>query len=380
MSAYRFFAILLGVSLVAAVGCSRDPNAKKKKYFDSGNRYFEKGDYSSAAIQFSNAVQVDSLYAPAHFQLAESYLKMQRFADAYRELERTLELDPRNSKALMDTGLIFMAARSYEQVDSIAKSMLDSDPNSADARLLLSELDHAQGKPDAALAELQRAIALDPEAPRFYVQLATLQAATTKKDAAEASLKKALDLDPKFIPAVQSLAGLYESRGKWGDAEKELRYAVTLEPKRVEPRNWLARFYHSQGRETEAEQVMIQAKKDLGDEGDHYRILGEYYNNVGDSDKALAEFASVSKQHPEDLTTKEDYIQLLLSHGKAEEANTLDAAILKDIPNDSRAQILPGTILNSQGKFGDAAGILGKALKNAPENALVHNHFALLLH
>ena len=380
MRALRFSAVLICAFLFAAsLACNRDPNAKRQKYFDSGNRYFERGKFPEAVIEFSNAVQVDPQYAAAHFKLAESYLKMQRFPDAYRELERTVELDPGNTKAQLDIGLILIAAQSYGQIEPIAKRILDSDPNNADAHLLLSELNHVQGKLDAAFQEIQKAIALNPKDPQFYVQLATLQVLSKKTDAAEISLKKALDVDPKFVPSVQGLAGLYENAGRRTDAETQLRYAITLEPKRVEPRDWLARFYYSQHREAEAEQVMIQAKKDLDGEGDHYRVLGEYYNNIGNGDKALAEFASLSKEHPEDLTTKEDYIRLLLSHDKFEEAGKLNDAILKESPNDTAAQIIRGTLLNSEGKSDEAAGILESALKNAPENAYGHYQLGLAL-
>jgi tetratricopeptide (TPR) repeat protein len=378
MHANRLSALLVCLCVMAAtLGCSRDPNQKRQKYFVSGDRYFEKGKFPEAAIEFSNALQVDPQYAAAHFKLAESYLKLQRFPDAYRELQRTIELDPRNSRAQLDIGLILIAAQSYRQVELIAKQMLDNDPNSADAHLLLSELDHVEGKLDAAFQEIQQAVASNPRDPQFYVQLATLQAASKNVDAAEASLKKALEIDPKFIPAIQALAVLYENAGRWADAEMRLRYAITLEPKTVGPRDRLARLYYSQQRYADAENVMIQGKKDLSEDGDHYRILGEYYNNVGDGDKALAEFASISKVHPEDLRTKEDYVRLLLSHGKFEEASKLNDAILKGSPNDTGAQIIRGTMLNSQGKFEEARGILESALKNDPENAYGHYQLGL---
>jgi len=380
MPMFRLSAVLVcAFLLAAALGCSRDPKVRKQKYFESGNRYFEKGEFREAAIEFSNAVQIDPQYGPAHFKLAESYLKMQRFPDAYRELERTVELEPGNSKAQLDIGLMMIAGRSYTQVAQIAKRMLESNSNNADAHLLLSELNHAQVKRDSAFQEINKAIALDPKDPQFYVQLATLQTADMKTDAAEISLKKALELDPKFVPAVRSLAVLYQNAEQWADAEKEMRYAITLEPKRIEPRDWLAQLYYSQQRAPEAEQVMIQAKKDLGNEGDHYRVLGEYYNNIGEGDKALEEFAAISKEHPEDLNTKEDYIRLLLSHDKFQEAGELNDAILKSSPNDSGAQIIRGTMLNLQGGFAEAAGILESALENAPGNAYGRYQLGLAL-
>src|SRR5271169_6936058 len=60
--------LLLICSLLAAVvtGCSRDPNVRKQKYFDSGEKYFAEGKYREAALQYSNAIQIDSRYAQAH--------------------------------------------------------------------------------------------------------------------------------------------------------------------------------------------------------------------------------------------------------------------------------------------------------------------------
>ena len=98
---------------------------------------------------------------------------------------------------------------------------------------------------------------------------------------------------------------------------------------------------------------------------------------LGEEDKALAEFATISKEHPEDFRTKEDYIRLLLSHGKFQEADRLDDSILKSNPNDSGAQIIHATILNSQGRFEEASRVLENALKNSPENAYGHYQLGL---
>lgn len=372
MPATRLICLPLLAVLFVSSACNRDPNVKKQKYFESGNRYFEKGEYPEAAIQFSNAVQVDAGYAAAHFRLGETYLKMQSFPNAYRELQRTVEIDPANSKALFDLGLLYISGKAYDQVEPIAEKMLKQDPKDAEAHLLLSQLNRAQGNSERALEEVQKAIQLAPTRPELYVQLATLQADVGKNDDAEASLKKALASNPKFIPAVHSLGFLYAGTGQWADAEKQLRYAIDLQPKEVEPRVDLARLYYSEQRKTDSEQVMIQAKKDLSRDGDHYRVLAEYYRNVRETDKALAEFASISKEHPKDLKTKEEYIRLLLSSGKADEAAKLNDAVLQENPQDTGEQIIRGTILNSQGKFDDARRILEGAVKGAPENADGH--------
>jgi hypothetical protein len=57
--------------------------------------------------------------------------------------------------------------------------------------------------------------------------------------------------------------------------------------------------------------------------GNYYRALGEYYNNTGAADKALSEFSSISKEHPDDLQTREDYIRLLLSNNRTNEGEKI---------------------------------------------------------
>ncbi len=54
----RILRLLLPLGLIAGflVGCSRDPNVRKQKYFESGQHYLDKGQYREAAIQFKNAV------------------------------------------------------------------------------------------------------------------------------------------------------------------------------------------------------------------------------------------------------------------------------------------------------------------------------------
>src|SRR5437899_10088373 len=125
---------LLAVALLA--GCSRDPNDRKQKYLESGNRYFQKQDYRAASIQFQNAVQIDPKYADAHYQLARTYLQLRDWRAAYRELTRTIELDPENLRAQVDFGNLLLAAREFDQAQQHADRVLQKDPGNVDAHIL----------------------------------------------------------------------------------------------------------------------------------------------------------------------------------------------------------------------------------------------------
>src|SRR5271165_5761009 len=97
--------------LAVLAGCSRDPNVRKQKYFESGERYFAEGKYHEAAIQYSNAIQIDSRFAQAHFQLSQTYLKLGDSNRAFQELSRAVELAPDNYRSHIDLANLLVTGR-----------------------------------------------------------------------------------------------------------------------------------------------------------------------------------------------------------------------------------------------------------------------------
>src|ERR1700758_488499 len=93
-----------GVALLTMMllACSRDPAVRKQKYLESGQRYFAKAAYRAASIQFRNALQVDPNFAAARYELARSYIQLQDWNSAYRELNHTIELQPQNYEARIE--------------------------------------------------------------------------------------------------------------------------------------------------------------------------------------------------------------------------------------------------------------------------------------
>src|SRR5208282_1222555 len=100
----RFHYAVVAICLLAGLltGCSRDPNVRKQKYLESGQRYFDKGQYREAEIQFQNAIQVDARFADAHYKLAQAAIKLEQWPTAYQELSTTIQIQPDNYAAHLD--------------------------------------------------------------------------------------------------------------------------------------------------------------------------------------------------------------------------------------------------------------------------------------
>ena len=140
--------VFLGLALVAffLVSCAwRDPNVRKQKYYNSGVSYFEKGKYREAAIQLENAIKIDPKYADAHYQLAQCYIKLGMWPGAFAELNRTVDLAPRNWKAQIDLGNLLFAARQFAKAEDKANLVLAAEPQNVDAHTLLAKALAAMG-------------------------------------------------------------------------------------------------------------------------------------------------------------------------------------------------------------------------------------------
>ena len=314
MSRSVFVRLLLICSLLAAVvtGCSRDPNVRKQKYFESGEKYFAEGKYREAAIQYTNAIQIDSRYAQAHYQLGQTYLKMGDRSRAFQELNRTVELAPDNYRAHTDLANLLVSARNpdgtpvqdaLKQAKTHLDILRDKQPNNPETHEAWANYYAAQNNIGAAMLEMQQAIDADPNRSESYLLLALFELRSNLPDKAEAHFKKATEVDPKAMNAQLALGGFYQSRGRLSEAEQQFKHAIAMDPKNPALRAALVRLLMQEGKKDEIESFLRQTKKDLSDDPQGYRMLGDYYAAT-DVDKATAEFGSLYNDHPKDLQVK----------------------------------------------------------------------------
>src|ERR1035438_10522 len=152
MRSIRLVAVILAV-LVGLASCSRDPNVVKKRYLESGNKYFDKGRYKEASIQYRNALKRDPKYGAAYYKLALVSLKAGDVGGAVSSLRRSVELIPADQPdhwdAVVKLSEIYLAAgkgqKQYmDEVDTFTKELLKRDPNSFDGYRLLGDLDYSR--------------------------------------------------------------------------------------------------------------------------------------------------------------------------------------------------------------------------------------------
>jgi tetratricopeptide (TPR) repeat protein len=379
--------LLIVCCLAASVltGCSRDPNVRKQKYFDSGEKYFAQGKYREAVIQYSNAVQIDDRFTQAHAQLAQAYLKLGD-GRVWRELYRTIELAPENYRAHTDLANLLVTVKNADgspNQDKLkeAKTHLDllreRQPNNPETHEAWANYYSAQSNYAAAIQEAQQAIAVDPGRAESYLVLALAQDRAKLLDEAEASFKKAIAIDPKSANPQLFLAVFYQTHNHLAEAEQQFKHVIAIDPANAGARAALEFVLMQQGKKDETEAFLKQTKTDLPNNPSTYGLLAEFYVNSGNLDKALDEYASLYRDHPKDLQLKKNYIRVLMMKNQMDEAAKLNNEVLKARPNDVDALIYKGEIQIAKKDSTGAVESLQAALHSEADNPIAHYQLGL---
>src|ERR1035437_1478592 len=268
MRSIRLVAVILAV-LVGFTSCSRDPAVVRKRYLESGNKYFDKGRYKEASIQYRNALKRDPRYGAAYYKLALVNLKVGEAIAAVSPLRRAVELIPPDQpdhwdavSKLSDIYLAFSISRgeklNVKDVETLIDDLLKHDSNSFDGHRLSGDLNYSRAtdayrnkQPDEGLvfldkatAEYRRADSVKPGQQGVLMQLARARAAKTDFAEAEAIYRRVIDKDKTFQSAYTELYRLFMYQNKPGDAEQVLRLAFENNPKQFEYLTLLAMHYY----------------------------------------------------------------------------------------------------------------------------------------
>ena len=252
--------------------------------------YFGKGKYREAAIEFQNVVKIDPKYADAHYQLAHCYMKLGMWAATYSELNRTVSLTPRNWKAQNRVGECAVCHPAFWAGGRKGKPR--SGGRFAErgcAHTLLAEsmaaLEQFSG---LAGPEMQKATGLDPNRSNSYINLAILQLNAKQTAAAEESFQKGDCTGPQVAGSPMALGASMQRNTAPSGGRGAVPARHRAGPQEPHPRGgtWHVPTWRLERKMTRW-RVLRQAKQALPDNSDGYRMLGEYYMQSGQTDKAI---------------------------------------------------------------------------------------------
>ena len=358
------FAALLSVCVLAA-GCTEDPAVRAKRFFESGNRYYDQKKYREAAIEYRNAIQIEKASGAVRRRLAETYERLGDVERAREEYIRAADLIADDVSLQITAGSYLLAAKRYDEAKSRADRALNLKPGEVRAQVLLGNALAGLRDVDQALVEIEEAIRIDPTRGASYANLGIVQMSRGQFEGAERAFKRAVELSPDWIPAYLSLAHYYWATGKGSDAESTLRAALRLEPGNPVCNRAMSLFLISVGRARDAEPFVNRLAKS----GAAPFALADFYLSQNRPGDAIPELQSLRNANKTASSASRRLAQAHALNGELETAAAIADELLQTNPRDAEGVLLKGQLLIQQGKREEAFAHFELAAKLDPNSS-----------
>jgi tetratricopeptide (TPR) repeat protein len=372
----RYFSvsILVAILLSIALGFSgcKNAEASKAEYLSRGEKFLKEKKFQESSIEFRNAIQIDDRLASAHWGLAQAYEGLGRYTEAIQEIQRAIDLDANNLDARARLGNYYMVGRQPNIVEAerLAKDILAKDPNYIEGHILMATVLYAQDKahPEKALAELNRAVEIDPKRVESYLSLARFYSSINDTAKAEETLKRAVAVNPASGLAHSEYGRFLVSQNRANEAEGEFKKAVEVEPNVREPRMALGSFYIVNKQLDKAEETYKALAEMEKDKPDGRALLADFYTTINRSDDAVKVYQDILAQSPDYTRGRYRLGEILLQRGDTQGASAQVAEVLKKNERDMQGLLLRARIRMQTNDNKAAIEDLKEVLKQEPNS------------
>ena len=261
-------------SEVQAIAARRTENPEAYQLYLKGKFFWNKRtakDFHTAIGYFQQAIDKDPGFALAYAGLADTYVLLSGFGAASPKESlpkakaaalKALELD--NTLGEAHTALaqaVFAYDFDFAKADQEFRRGIELNPNYATAHHWYAESGLAAlGRFDEAIAEMKRALGLDPLSVIINADFGTVLGTAGKYDEAIEQLRKTLEMDPDFYYAHWNLGQALELKGRTEEAIAAYKKASALDDDPL-PLALLGRLYGRIGQKDEALKILDRLRE-----------------------------------------------------------------------------------------------------------------------
>lgn len=244
-----------------------------KKFFNDGNTAYRRGDLDGAMSSFEKALEIDSTFYQAHYQIGVIQSKLGNKPDAVDHYQKALDINPKFYKGWFALGLAKSAQNDIEGALAALNSAVDIYPGYEKAYGAMGDIYIQQNDYDKARQVLSVAAQVSPAYAKGWATLGLLDVKQEKWENAVSNLTMASDLNGKDAMVWFNLATAYNHLGECEKAKNAARTCTEL--KNRFGGGWyelgVAEWCQGQGNKTAALNALERSRNDRS-----WRKMAEY--------------------------------------------------------------------------------------------------------
>jgi len=159
--------------------------------------YYDQDNPTKALDELKAALTLDSKVQLAHFYSGLVYLKLGNFAEAEREFEKELLINPADIQAKYHLGYVLLANQETKRGMQLMREVIKTEPGFSNAYFELGKTQLQQGDVPGAIMNLEQAAKLAPEQAHVRYQLGRAYVAAGRQAEGQAQLELSRQLKEK---------------------------------------------------------------------------------------------------------------------------------------------------------------------------------------
>lgn len=293
-----------------------------KKFFKSGQEFYEAGNYKDAIVQFTSSIGLSPEYKEAYEMRGLAYQFLNDHQKAADDFNRAIIFDSKNEVLLTLLAKSYNELKQYNEAISVLNkaTFLNRKYIPAYQEKIKSML--ALDKAYDALKVSDTTLALEGSAVNYYLQGVVTEKLNTPQKA-EWAYGKAIKEDKKYIEGYIALANLQTNIGKLEEAMNNCNEAMKLDPASRGALLVRSRvFVKRQDYQNAINDISRNIVNNPNDE-EMFFIRGTYYQQFSQHQNAINDFNKV-------LTLNPKHADALYNRAKSNEEISNFPAAIKD--------------------------------------------------
>jgi tetratricopeptide (TPR) repeat protein len=338
------------------------------------------GDIHEAIAHMSRSLDINADQPDLRFDLISALRRVKDFATAGVQVRILgVSLPPGDARREYAEASIDLDLAHADAAILHLRRALQANPNFVPAQQDLTAALIQLGRWQEASEVLGPLVQSRPQSAQLAYMDALVLENTHHAEAAEAEANRALALNPKSADAYVALGISQALEGRHESAVKSLENAVTLQADNFDAQFYLGRERYALNDAAGAALALQSAVQLRSQDAEARFLLGTALESAGDKEKAMEQYRQLVQLRPDDPRGHLGLGNILLRYGENDEAMAeLTKARNLDPKNFETAMDI-GKILAKQGNLDESIRYLREASRKAPSSPEAHYQLALAL-